>query len=156
MDRLVFQPAGMERMAVDDPMGPVPGLATFYEEANGELVAAEPVDNTCKWGAGAFVATAPDVAAFGAAMLDGTLLSDRTLELFFQGSDTYSAMGAGAGAIAFLVVDRSSDLSLALLANAVGDAAGPAAQHAFDALRRLFSGPTHGAALAPTGGSGRK
>lgn len=139
MERLVFEPAGMPGVAVDDPTATVPGRAAFYEEVGGTLRPAPPVDNTCKWGAGGLVATARDVAAFGAAMLDGSLLSDRTLQLFFRGRDTYRAQGLGVGGAAFLVVDRSTGLSVALLANALGEQAGPAAQRAFEAVYRLFA-----------------
>lgn len=139
MDRLVFGPAGMSGMELDDPTRQVAGRATFYEETDGRVRPAEPVDNTCKWGAGAFVGTASDVAAFGAAMLDGSLLSERTLQLFFRGGNTYSAMGVGAGGASFLILDRSSGLSVALVTNAVGETAGPAAQHAFEGVYRLMA-----------------
>lgn len=139
MGRLVFEPAGMTGIAVDDPTASVPGRAAFYEETAGRISPALAVDNTCKWGAGGFVATAFDVAAFGAAMLDGTLLSPPTLELFFEGRDTYVAQGIGAGGAAFLVVDRANDLAVALLANALGEQAGPTTQQAFNAVHRLFA-----------------
>lgn len=139
LEALIFEPAGMDGVAVDDPTVTVPGRAGFYEEVDGEIASAQPVDNTCKWGAGGFVATAWDITAFGAAMLDGTLLSDRTLELFFRGQDTYLAQGFGAGGGAFLMVDRANGLAVALVTNALGERAGPAAQRAFNEIHRLFS-----------------
>lgn len=139
MDALLFRPAGMEGVALDDPTVPVPGRAAFYHETEGRISPAPPVDNTCKWGAGGFVATPYDVAAFGAAMLDGSLLSDRTLTLFFRGGDTYSAQGVGAGGTAFLMVDRANDLVVALVANTAGERAAAAAQAAFTAVHRLFA-----------------
>lgn len=139
MEQLVFEPAAMTGLALDDPTASVADRAAFYQEANGRITDARAVDNTCKWGAGGFVATAWDVAAFGAAMLDGTLLSDRTLELFFQGRDTYLARGFGAGGGAFLIVDRANRLAVALVTNALGERAGPAAQRAFNEVHRLFA-----------------
>lgn len=140
MSALVFEPAGMTGIALDDPTVPVTGRARFYTETGGAIAPAPEVDNRCKWGAGGFVATAYDVAAFGAAMLDGTLLSDRTLELFFRGRNSYDAQGVGTGGVAFLHLDRSRDVSVALVANAVGEEAGPAAQSAFEAVVELFGG----------------
>jgi serine beta-lactamase-like protein LACTB, mitochondrial len=139
MRRLVFTPAGMTRTTIDDPTRDVSGRTSFYEEAGGRVRPAQRVDNTCKWGAGSLLSTAPDVAAFGAAMLDGTLLSDRTLALFFRGRDTYEVQGVGAGGTAFLIVDRSADLSVALLANVSGNTAGPSAKAAAEGIRDLFS-----------------
>jgi CubicO group peptidase (beta-lactamase class C family) len=141
MDKLVFGPAGMEGITLDDPTTEVPGRARFYTETDGSVNPADAVDNTCKWGAGGFVATAWDVAAFGAAMIDGSLLSEQTLELFFRGRDTYQAQGVGTGGAAFLVVDRAHDLVVALTANAIGERAGPAAQYAFNEIHRLFATP---------------
>lgn len=140
MDALVFGPAGMAGVAVDDPTVEVADRARSYTETGGVIEPAPAADNTCKWGAGGFVATAYDVAAFGAAMLDGTLLSDPTLELFFRGSDTYGAQGVGGGGVAFLHVDRSTGLSVAVVGNAVGETAGPAAQSAFNEIVERFSG----------------
>ena len=113
MRRLVFDPAGMDAIAIDDPGTAMPMRATFYEETGGVLRPARPVDNTCKWGAGAFVTTADDVARFGAAMLDGTLLSPRSLQLFLRGGDTYNVQGVGVGGTAFLRIDAPADLAIA-------------------------------------------
>ncbi len=138
IDSLVFEPVGMTRMALDDPTRPVADRASFFEEKDGRLVTADPVDNTCKWGAGAFVATAPDVARFGSAMLDDRLLSGPSRELFFEGRDRVSVQGVGAGGLAILILDRSRGISVALLANAIGEDAGPAAQRAAERVADLF------------------
>ena len=139
MERLVFDPAAMQQIVLDDPTVSIPGRATFYREHDGAIEPAPVVDNTCKWGAGGFVASPYDVARFGAAMLDDTLLAPRSLSLFFRGSDVYRAQGVGTGGAAFLVVDRSNDLVVALAVNTVGERAGPAARHAFNAIHRLFA-----------------
>lgn len=140
MEEWVFEPAGMARTVVDDPTRPVEGRASFYEERDGRVTPATPVDNTCKWGAGAYLSTAEDVARFGAAMLDDAFLSGPSLELFMRGEDVYRAQGLGAGAAAFLVVDRGASLSVAVLANAIGETAGPAAQDAAAGIHALFRG----------------
>lgn len=138
MQRLVFEPARLTTIGLDDPAIDVPGRATFYAEADSALHPARRVDNTCKWGAGGFVATADDVARFGAAMLDGTLISRRSLDLFLRGSPTYRAQGVGVGGTAFLLIDAAHDLSIALLGNTAGDRAGPALQAALPVVHDLF------------------
>ncbi|MDX1568499.1 MAG: serine hydrolase domain-containing protein, partial [Longimicrobiales bacterium] len=143
MEEWVFEPTGMARTVLDDPTATVEGRAAFYEEVEGgeepdRLRPAEPVDNTCKWGAGAYLSTAGDVARFGAAMLDPGFLSPPSLELFMRGEDVYRAQGVGAGGAAFLVVDRGASLIVALLSNAVGEGAGPAAQRATAAIHDWF------------------
>lgn len=138
MERLVFEPAGIASAAMDDPRTDLDGRAGTYEEVDGSPRPAPAVDITCKWGAGALLATAPDVARFGSAMLDGTLLSPPTLQLFFRGSDVYRAQGVGAGGTAFMIIDAANDLSIALLTNTSGERAGPAAQAAAQGIHDLL------------------
>lgn len=140
MDALVFQPAGMTRTVIDDPTRDVEGRASFYQEETGQVSPAPAVDNTCKWGAGGYLSTAEDVARFGAAMLDEAVLSPQSLELFMRGSDIYRAQGIGVGGAAFLIVDRADSLSVAVLSNALGDTAGPAAREAAEGIHELFRG----------------
>ncbi len=140
MQDLVFAPAGMEHAALGG--GPVPepaGHATYYEEIDGTLHAARPVDNSCKWGAGAFLTTADDAARFGAAMLDGTLLSLRDLQLFLRGSEVYQVQGVGVGGTAFLLVDTGPGLSMALLSNTSGNTVGPRLKQAVAMIHEAFS-----------------
>lgn len=139
MTRLVFDPAGMTHTTLDDPTQEVNGRVTAYEEVDAEPRPARPVDNTCKWGAGGLVATAPDVARFGQAMMDGSLLSPATLQLFLRGDESYRAQGVGVGGTAFLVMDTARDLSIAVLANTSGEAAGPALQRMAEGLHELFN-----------------
>jgi serine beta-lactamase-like protein LACTB, mitochondrial len=106
MRRLVFEPAGMVSTVLDDPGRSMEHRAAFYRETEAGAIEPEaPVDNTCKWGAGAFVSTAQDVAHFGQAMIDGSLISEPSQQLFLRGSSVYSAQGIGAGGTAFLIVD---------------------------------------------------
>ncbi len=138
MERLVFEPAEMTAMTIDDPRSAVPNRAAYYEESGGRLRPAQGVDNTCKWGAGAFLATAADVARFGAALGGGELVSPRGMQLFLKGGDTYLAQGVGVGGTAFLLVDTSRELSIALLTNVSGDTVGPALQGSLDLLHSVF------------------
>lgn len=139
MRELVFEPAGLDSLAIDDPTVEVPRRAAFYQEAGpGEFMPAEPVDNTCKWGAGAWLATAEDVARFGGAMFDGTLLAARTQQMFLRGESTYEANGWSAGAMAFLRVDAERGVAVALLSNAIGEHVGPDLQGAVARIHELF------------------
>lgn len=150
MRSLVFEPAGMGHVVLDDPTRPDPERATPLALAEGGRVRPAPdVDNTCKWGAGGFAASAEDVARFGAAMLDGTLLTDRSLALFLRRSDDYSARGAGVGGTALLWIDAPRRLSVALLANASGERVDQALETALDRLRAALREASPGAPDRP-------
>lgn len=142
MERLVFEPAEMASPTLDDPMTDVDHRASVYEESGGRPATARAVDNTCKWGAGGLLATAPDVARFGAAMLGGALISPPTLQLFLRGTDVYRAQGVGVGGTAFLVLDQANALSIAVLTNTSGERASPAAQRTAETIHAVFSRTT--------------
>lgn len=138
---LVFEPASLDAFAIDDPAAELPNRAHSYSETTpGSFTLAENVDNTCKWGAGAWLGTAGEVARFGLALVDDDFLSPRTQQLFLRGEPTYRAQGVGVGGTAFLIVDDARDLSIALLSNTDGETVGPALQEAFDALYDIFAG----------------
>lgn len=140
MEDLVFQPLDLDSLWIDDPHRELPARASFYREvAPGEFASAEEVDNTCKWGAGAWLGNAEDTALFGLSLVEGTFLQPRTRQLFLRGQSIYRAQGVGAGGAAFLVADDSKDLSVALLSNAVGETLGPAVQDAVEKLREIFA-----------------
>ncbi len=138
MHRLVFDPVGMSDVALDDPRSANPDRASFYQETGRVWRPAKKVDNTCKWGAGAFLATAEDVAQLGAAMFDGTLLSPRSRQLFLRGGSAYEVEGVGVGGTAFLLADASNGLVIALLSNTSGDTVGPALQAALTSVHDAF------------------
>jgi CubicO group peptidase (beta-lactamase class C family) len=147
MRRWLFEPSGMVRTRIDDlveasaqPPGRAPGRAAapLAETGAGGVVAEDPVDNRCKWGAGAYLSTAPDLARFGVALFDGTLLASPSAQLLLQGGDTYRAQGVGAGGTAFLLSHAPSGTSLVLLGNVSGETLGPALQAAFAVMVELF------------------
>jgi CubicO group peptidase (beta-lactamase class C family) len=140
MSDLVFQPLAMRSLVIDDPSVAMPTRARFHEEtAPGEFALAAEVDNTCKWGAGAWLATAADVAQFGLALIGGPLLQPPSRQLFLRGQSVYRAQGIGAGGAAFLLVDQANDLSIALLSNAIGPTLGPRLQVAVGRLHAVFA-----------------
>jgi len=126
---------------LDDPGSAMEHRAAFYRETEDGAIAPEaPVDNTCKWGAGGFVSTAEDVAHFGMAMIDGSLIGEPTQQLFLRGSSVYSAQGIGAGGTAFLIVDAEHGLAISLLANLTGNTVGPALQEIAWEIHRGVAG----------------
>ncbi len=137
--RQVLDPAGMSATRLDDGSAPGPDQAAPLTEADDGTAPADPVDNGCKFGAGAYLASAHDMARFGVAMVDGTLLSPRSLQLFLQGGDRYQAQGIGVGGTAFLLAHEPSATAIALLANVSGESLGPALQRAFEVLVAAFA-----------------
>jgi CubicO group peptidase (beta-lactamase class C family) len=73
VQRHVLQPAGMTATVIDDP-GATLNKATPYEPGRGNVTASRPVDSRCKWGGGAFVSTAEDMARFGVGLMRGTVV----------------------------------------------------------------------------------
>jgi CubicO group peptidase (beta-lactamase class C family) len=137
MGNLVLRPVGMADTALDDGT-PGPDHAAVYAEADGRAAPAEPVDNSCKWGAGAYLSTAPDMARFGIAMFDGMLLAPPSQQLFLRGAESYRAQGVGAGGTAFLLTHPGSATSIVLLSNVSGESWGPRLQAAFEVMGELF------------------
>jgi len=76
--RLVFEPAGMAHSRDDDPGLIIPGRAAGYRLVQGRLTNAPHVDMSNRLGAGGFITTASDVAAFAAMFMDGRLVSPAT------------------------------------------------------------------------------
>lgn len=139
MARLVQDAADMTHTRLDDAEAS-PVQAAPLAESEGQVVAESAVDNSCKWGAGAYLSSATDVAHFGVALFDGTLLTPPSAQLLLGGGDTYRAQGVGAGGTAFLLSHAPSGTSLVLLGNVSGETLGPALQAAFGAMGDLFLG----------------
>ncbi len=98
MAERVFAPAGMEDTRDDDPAAIIPNRARGYRRLEGgALVNARMVDMSSKLPAGGFITTAPDLARFAAAMMDGTLVSPRTLETMLTPQSTSDGERTGYG-----------------------------------------------------------
>ncbi len=108
MRRLVFEPAGMMATAIEGRSIPGFQTATFYFSPNPEAAEREwlatsdhetPIDASCKFGGGGFVSTSEDLARFGQALLDGTLLSTagvaQLTEVVTEGTDQEPGYGLG-------------------------------------------------------------
>lgn len=80
----ILKPAWMHNTDLELSSSVGPGAVTFYEPAIfGRIMKAVEIDNSCEWGAGAFLSTSDDLARFGLALLGGRLVRDETLEMIF-------------------------------------------------------------------------
>jgi CubicO group peptidase (beta-lactamase class C family) len=77
---LVFRPAGMTATRLDDVRELIPGRAQGYiRDGHGRLLNSALADMTLRVPGAGLCSTAADVARFGAALLDGRLVSQKTL-----------------------------------------------------------------------------
>jgi len=145
--RRILEPSGAALTVIDDPDARIPGRATFYSVPTGGGPEPTPeVDNTCKWGAGAYLSTARDLVAVYRALLGGDLLAPHTLRsMVLRGAEPDSLgrqileiSGWGEGAAAFTAADLDTGVVVVLLSNAIGPDYGPRVQRAFGRLRTIF------------------
>lgn len=136
----VLAPAGIPGVVANDPRRPPPGRTVFYLPAEGGgFTAAPPYDPSHKLPGAGLLATAEEVARFGAALLGPGMLGERGREELFRpvpladGSATEYAPGfrvkddggrrllhqpgGGIGISAWLFVYPDDDLVVALLSN---------------------------------------
>jgi CubicO group peptidase (beta-lactamase class C family) len=97
MEREVFAPIGMRATRPDDVTVVVPRRAAFYRIEEGEVAPARFTDNSYKWAGGGFLSTAEDLARFGSALLDGTLLGAGGAEKLFASQRTSAGEETGYG-----------------------------------------------------------
>jgi CubicO group peptidase (beta-lactamase class C family) len=85
MQAEVFGPLGMTATGGDDKLKPVAGRAGDYQNIarDGHVIAAPEVDVSNKWAGGGFRSTPRDLAVFGAAMLEGKVVSADGLAAMF-------------------------------------------------------------------------
>lgn len=143
--RTLFEPLGMTSTALADPYPLLPHRARPYERReDGTLGNAAGPDATCKWGAGAYLATAGDAVRFYLGLLDGRLLSPPMTQLILRpdAAGRHRFGGAGAGGRAQVVADTGTGVVVALLANERGDDVDLHA--AAEAIAELFTPPAQG------------
>jgi CubicO group peptidase (beta-lactamase class C family) len=97
MERELFAPIGMRATRPDDVTVVVPRRAAFYRIEEGEVAPARFTDNSYKWAGGGFLSTAEDLARFGSALLDGTLLGAGGAEKLFASQRTSAGEETGYG-----------------------------------------------------------
>lgn len=95
----VFLPLGLRHTTADHVDSIVPFRARWYtvDSATRRTVNAPYVDNSYKWAGGGFLSTTEDLARFGRAMLDGTLLRPATFELLTRSQRTADGRETGYG-----------------------------------------------------------
>jgi serine beta-lactamase-like protein LACTB len=97
----VFKPAGMDDVAVDDVYTIVPRRVRGYDKLNGRVINSPLMDSSYKIPGGGYVATAEDIARFGAAVMAGKLLKPETIKAMWtpqhtrDGKETRYGMGWG-------------------------------------------------------------
>ena len=161
MRRRVFDPAGMRATVPNDPRRVPPARAAFYARREGGAFDPAPVtDPSFKLPGAGFLATAEDLARFGAALLRPGLLSDRSRrELstpvpLADGTPTRYALGfqaleedgrrvmlqpgGGPGIASWLAIYPDEGLVVVILSNATGAPLGDAVRRA---VARAFLTP---------------
>jgi CubicO group peptidase (beta-lactamase class C family) len=179
MRRLVLAPAGMRGTAPNDPGRRPADLASFYiYRGTGRFDPAPITDPSFKLPGAGFIATAEDLARFGAALLDRSFLSDDSRRELFttvpleNGTPTRYALGfqgleedgrrlllqpgGGPGIAGWLAIYPDDGVVVAILSNATGAPLGDEVRRAVAAgfLRPRAPAPAPPRASAPAGRPG--
>lgn len=141
MREAVFAPLGMRQTIADHVDSIIPFRARWYTADSLNRVTNAPyVDNSYKWAGGGFLSTTEDLARFGQAMLDNTLLRAETFRMLTtsqrtlageptnygigwatrrdeKGRTALSHSGGSTGGTAYLVLYPEQKLVVAVLAN---------------------------------------
>lgn len=165
LEERVFQPAGMTSVVANDPRRLIPGRARFYLNAEGGGFENAPTyDPSHKLPGAGFLATAEDLARFGAALLRAGVVSDSGRAELFRpvpladstatefalgfrvkdddGRRLLHQPGGGIGISAWLFVYPDDDLVVALLSNVPTGPVGGATRRAItDAFFAAMSEP---------------
>ena len=78
LERLIFQPLGLEHTGLEDARQLPPSAVTLYRQQDGQLATAELDDQSFVWGATGMRSTPSDLVRFGHAFLSGELVSAET------------------------------------------------------------------------------
>lgn len=163
MKERVFDRAGLSNIIPNDRTASIPGRTQFYaERAGGGFEPAPFFDPSFKLPGAGFLATAEDVARFGAALLRPGMVSDRARAEMFRpvpladGTPTEYALGlrvaelegkpmlhlpgGGLGISAWLFIHPADDLVIALLSNV---ATGPVGGRTHAEIYRAFTVAQH-------------
>jgi CubicO group peptidase (beta-lactamase class C family) len=125
MQRRVFGPLGMLHTVADHPDSIIPFRSRFYtrsDSAGGVLNAAY-VDNSIKWAGGGFLSTTEDLARFGQAMLDGSLLTSGTRAMLWRTQRTKDGKETGNGVGWFVSTDSTGRTAVSHTGGAMGGTA---------------------------------
>ena len=141
MDRVVFDPLGMDRTVADWNAPIIADRTRFYvADSTGQVSNAPYVDNSYKWAGGGFLSTPEDLLVFANAHLEPGYLQAATLETLFasqrlrDGTETgygvgwrsttnehgdriVSHTGGSVGGRTVLTLNRDTGLIVAIVAN---------------------------------------
>jgi CubicO group peptidase (beta-lactamase class C family) len=98
MRRHVFAPLGLRSITAEHTDSLIPWRARFYDRGrDGRVTNAPYVDNSNKWAGGGFVSNSEDLARFGWAHVDGSLLKPATVTLLTTSQKLRSGEPTGYG-----------------------------------------------------------
>ena len=141
MDRVVFDPLGMDRTVADWNAPIIADRTRFYvADSTGQVSNAPYVDNSYKWAGGGFLSTPEDLLVFANAHLEPGYLQAATLETLFtsqrlrdgaetgyglgwrsttneHGETIVSHTGGSVGGRTVLTLNRDTGLIVAIVAN---------------------------------------
>lgn len=141
MERVVFDPLGMDRTEADWNGPIIQDRTRFYvADSTGQVFNAPYVDNSYKWAGGGFLSTPEDMLVFANAHMEPGFLQAETLEMLFasqrlrDGTETgygvgwrsvtnehgdriVSHTGGSVGGRTVLTLNRDTGLSVAIVAN---------------------------------------
>lgn len=143
MKELIFDRAGMTVTAIDKPGRPSAGRAIPYDQDGKAWKEFSDANVTCKFGAGAFLSSANDMARFGSALLQGKIVASDQVAALFEPARTTSGQeidfgfgwgsvktdsgrrigvvsGGNVGGRAALAVDPATKTVVAIVANFEG------------------------------------
>lgn len=124
LERRIFTPAGMADTLFADPAAVIPHRAEPYERAEGGGWArVVGLDITCKWGAGGFLSTAPDLVRFYLAVLGGELVDPASARMLLQPEEdgSFRFGGFSHGGRSAIAGDAETGVVVALATNARGE-----------------------------------
>jgi len=149
--RRIFEPSGMRATLWTQGAAPPP---SGFEGSRGHFRPARPIDNSCKFGAGAVTGSATDLARFGAALASGRLMPVDTarqmlvspiaggtyglgwgLGTLADGTPIASHTGSGLGGTSAIIINLRSGRVAAVVGNVDGPSLGAVAR---DVLTREF------------------
>lgn len=144
MNDFVLKPLQLKNILPNDKRQIIPNRTAFYVKDNeGKTVNGEFVDPSFKLAGAGFLATAEDLAKFGAALMDEGFLKRKSLDELFKLAETSTGEktpfalgfrvikttdgkeiiyqpGGGVGVSSVLFIDRQNKISIAILTNQTG------------------------------------
>ncbi len=161
MERVVFDPLGMDRTGADRNGPIIPDRTRFYvADSTGQVFNAPYVDNSYKWAGGGFLSTPEDMLVFANAHLEPGFLQAETLETLFtsqrlrdgaetgygvgwrsavneHGERVVSHTGGSVGGRTVLTLNRDTGLIVAIVANLSGAPIGNALAARIEEIFRM-------------------